>query len=511
MTIYRFPLTKVFEILHSRWSISFATLFMISACESPLESASKRCQEMMNSLEYAVAFESCGEAANTGDVGSTRLLADLHFYGRGIDINLDRAHQLYTTAAQNGDTVAMFALGEMSHYGLSVARDLSAGISWYENAMRAGDDNATLRLAYMYEGGLGIERDSERADELREEAVPRLLDLANDGDARAQFSLAYMYQESREPCCEDQIKGFHFAQMAAGNGDADGQNQYATALLTSNAIENDYPKGHAWLKKSIDQGNQHAIASLAMAYLTGTGVEEDGAEALRLANSIARYRTMLGNFVLGECYASGLCGVEVDPDKSLDHLRNAAELGSTMAMNRIGLIYMYGEFGAVNDAEAFTWFKKAADLEDTWGQFEVGRYYLDGIGVAQDIERGMDYVRESARRDWSDAQYLIGYAYYTGEYIDEDKEKAAHWYQRAANQGDSEAQFMIAYMYGQGEGVRRDIAYSYAWFDVAAEQGHEKAAEILEQLTPTMFQSSLLHAQRLKESYKKGRGMIDNP
>lgn len=141
------------------------------------------------------------------------------------------------------------------------------------------------------------------------------------------------------------------------------------------------------------------------------------------------------------------------------------------------------------------------------------------------------------------AQYNLGESYDDGQGVPEDDVEAVKWWRKAAEQGHAKAQFSLGIAYALGQGVPRDYVLSYMWSNLAVAQGHKNANAVKWRLSKEMTREQIAVAQklsrewsekilwrkehsprpgqyfseyeleaarkRLKDSYKKGRKVVD--
>ena len=125
-------------------------------------------------------------------------------------------------------------------------------------------------------------------------------------------------------------------------------------------------------------------------------------------------------------------------------LEAAAEGGSAVAQNALGLILTFGED---DPAAAAPWFEKAA------------------------------------AQDHPEAMRSLGYLLGEGKGVPKDDVRAAGLYRRAAELGDAYAQLNLAGMIDQGlGGLKRDVSEAIEWFRRAAQQGLRDANQRLAEL-----------------------------
>ena len=92
-------------------------------------------------------------------------------------------------------------------------------------------------------------------------ASAEFLRLANDGDAKAQAHLGYMYYagEGVEQSYEEAVKWY---RKAAVQGDRDAQYNLAVAYAFGEGTKQDYKESATWYRRAAEQG--HAIAQYSL-------------------------------------------------------------------------------------------------------------------------------------------------------------------------------------------------------------------------------------------------------
>ena len=98
-------------------------------------------------------------------------LGDCYFYGRGTEINYEKAMDLYLAAWDKGNVPAGRSIGRMHLLGLAKNSDASEGFRWIEKAADTGDIDAIASLGDCYVNGAGTEVDEEKGRTLLEEAA----------------------------------------------------------------------------------------------------------------------------------------------------------------------------------------------------------------------------------------------------------------------------------------------------------------------------------------------------
>jgi len=263
--------------------------------------------------------------------------------------------------------------------------------------------------------------DAENDTTRMENAVQAVKTSAEKGDRRAQFSLAFAFEQ--------------------GIG-----------------VYKDPMQALQWYKKSAAQEYQAAIINLGIMYLRGTGVEKNAATAVEWFQKGADLGSSYAMHGLGALYRDG-SGVKKDRTKALALFEKAQELGNSHATYSLGKLN--GDMK--NDSEAVYWYKKGAWTGDRDAQANLGVHYMSGRGVKKNPEVAVQWFLKSAEQGNSYAQLNIGIAYLYGRGVSKDATKAAHWFLKSAQQGNKQAQNNTSILYKKGVGVEVNSAKAVYW------------------------------------------------
>jgi TPR repeat protein len=139
---------------------------------------------------------------------------------------------------------------------------------------------------------------------------------------------------------------------AAEQGDARAQAQLGFIYDKAEADE----EGVAWYRKSADQGHPDGLHGLARMYGSGEGVDKDMAMSMSLFEQAAAKNHLASVLVLAGTYETGGDGVSVDLAQAAKYWKQAGELGDQRAMMRLANAYRRGELGLpVDEQEAQRW------------------------------------------------------------------------------------------------------------------------------------------------------------
>jgi len=160
-------------------------------------------------------------------------------------------------------------------------------------------------------------------------------------------------------------------------------------------------------------------------------------------NPVSKSRTLLREVITIVCWSLILAAIVAKNDILVVHwYRIAANLGSAVSMNNLGVMYANGQGGLVKDNfEAVKWYKKSAEAGDSSGMYNLGIMYAKGQGglVKDDVE-SVKWVRKSAEAGNTYGMLGLGFIYESGRAgLRANKEEAIAWYRKAAKLGNDDA------------------------------------------------------------------------
>ena len=246
----------------------------------------------------------------------------------------------------------------------------------------------------------------------------------------------------------------------AEQGDADAQYNLGYRYVTGIGVPQDRAEAVRWLRLAADQGHTQAEDFLGRMPPMGSQRATDNVAETELPATLPP--------ATGQSPRSG------NPFR-VPSLRTDAEQGNADAQFNLGVMYANGEDVPRDAAEAVRWYRLAADQGHAAAQYNLGGMYALGEGVLKNDAEAIGWYRLAAEQDHATAQYNLGVHYANGKGVLKDDVEAAHWFRLAAAQGDAAAQYFLGGMYAFGEGVLKDEDEAVRWFRLATEQGHAGA------------------------------------
>lgn len=192
-------------------------------------------------------------------------------YAEGIEVNLDmdRALELWEQAAEAGNADAAMKLGECYMYGFGVLRfDLEKSFKWYEIAYELGATEAAYSLGLFYRSGSVVEKDEEKALKYWREA-------ADYGMKEAQAALGLEYFEGKNTK-RNMLDAVKYLKMAADQGEPKAAFYAGLCCEMGYGMPiEDYVSAAYYYMVAADAEVPEAQVHLANMYFNGLGVEEN--------------------------------------------------------------------------------------------------------------------------------------------------------------------------------------------------------------------------------------------
>lgn len=191
------------------------------------------------------------------------------------------------------------------------------------------------------------------------------------------FLVAPLYASDFETAEQHRENGDYAAaleiyQELADDGDAQAQYRMGQLYDGGKGVEQDYTKAAEWFLKAAEQGHAWAEYSIGDMYQNGDGVPKNDVEALKwFLKSAAQGNAWAQNSV-GFMYDTGRGGIKQSYSEAVKWYRLAAKQGSVLAQRNLGVMYDEGYGTPANDVLAYMWYHIAV-LND--GSYE--RAYLD--------------------------------------------------------------------------------------------------------------------------------------
>jgi TPR repeat protein len=231
------------------------------------------------------------------------------------------------TDAENGHVCSQLVLGNAYAHGLIwLAADDVESVKWHSLAAGGGSFDETeiavfrrnaeicgarlqRHLGEIFKKGENIHRDVSEAARWYELS-------AKQGDADAQFSIAFMYDQGQGVSQNDELAAMWY-QKAAEQGDAAAQNNLGVMYDNGHGVEQNPREARRWYLAAARQGDDTASYNLGVNYLFGQGVRESAELAARWFRIASRNGSVWGSVAL-----AAVSGAEADLIRAVETLFN---------------------------------------------------------------------------------------------------------------------------------------------------------------------------------------------
>ncbi|MEE3504444.1 tetratricopeptide repeat protein [Acidiphilium acidophilum] len=261
-----------------------------------------------SSASATIAVGLYREAAKSGYGPASFGLADAYFYGRGIAADQDRARQGFKDAAAQGDVRALVNLGTMYYFGMGGSKSLPRAAGQYRLAADRGSAEGAYYLAKMIQAGQGVKANPREARHWYSVAAARGLPVAQrtlasmpfsqsrkrspaqqrvywlrraalSGDPVAARELAQLYRRG-DGVTANRAQALYWLQRAVKGGDHSALVDRALLEATQPATPAQARTGRGALKRMAVAGAPDAAFDLGAIYARGVGVTRDDRRAV---------------------------------------------------------------------------------------------------------------------------------------------------------------------------------------------------------------------------------------
>ena len=192
-----------------------------------------------------------------------------------------------------------------------------------------GEQISTYAMSYECQNLQSVANDESFPLEERDKAAEQLEQLAEDGDAYAQYIIGTAYRGGGL-LIPDTSKAQKLLERAAEQDLDVAQYALGKLYLSDNVDVHDSVKGIYWLKRAADNGNDFAAYRLGKKYLSGNNVSKDAAAAAEYLRQAANNGNAYAQYLLGKLTLIGE-GIPKDMDAAYEWFAAARDNGHAYA------------------------------------------------------------------------------------------------------------------------------------------------------------------------------------
>ncbi|VYU67695.1 sel1 repeat family protein [Clostridium tertium] len=308
------------------------------------------------------------------------LTGELYYLGKNVDKDYNKAKEYFEKAAKEGNEHAESYLGLFYEKGYGGEKNMEKALYWYKKAALKGNIFSQYSLGYIYYEGKDVEKNSQYSFKWYMEA-------AESGFAPAQYALSYLYKNG-EGCEKSNFKAYYWLEESADNDFEDSFYILGQSYLEGKEIELDYKKAYLYFSKGASKKDKNCLEGLGDMYYWGLYVKEDKKKAFEFYNE----SIVEGNgglyYKLGNLYEESN-----DIKMALMNYYKGCANGDLKSVQRLGIMYYYGEGVREDKDKGFEYLSIAADSEDPHSLYLIGNAYLE-----EDKEEGLEYLKSAYRK-----------------------------------------------------------------------------------------------------------------
>ena len=169
---------------------------------------------------------------------------------------------------------------------------------------------------------------------------------AEQGNAKAQSRLGYMYSEGKGVSLDNTLAA-EWYRKAADLGDGRAQTNLGVMYSEGKGVPQNYTLAVEWYRKAAEQGHAMAQYNLGVMYDNGQGVLQDYAQAVQWYRKAADQGYAMAQFNLGLLYGKGK-GIQQDSQQAAKWIRKAADQGEKNAIEALRKAAVRGDQYAID-------------------------------------------------------------------------------------------------------------------------------------------------------------------
>lgn len=280
------------------------------------------------SQDYQQAIFWFTEASNHGYTAAYNALAYMYMNGTGVDKDYEKSCDLFKKSAEFENVEAMTELG---NYYSTILFDPKKSFEWTKKAADRGYPEALWNLGDCYENGIGVKenhKEAERYHQMAKDAGYNLSPSESKEDITPLDEALAALQN------QDYDSAASILKNLANNGDAEAQFELAKCYQNGTGVKKNTSVAASWFNKSAESGFVPAYYALGQRNEMGIGIMPNQEQAAKWYRKAAEQGHADAQFRLGLMYDEGR-GITQNGKKATDFIKSAAENGSQEAKDYI--------------------------------------------------------------------------------------------------------------------------------------------------------------------------------
>ena len=202
-------------------------------------------------------------------------------------------------------------------------------------------------------------------------------------------------------------RAFALYTELALQGNADAQTSLGFMYQNAQGTQKDDAKALEYYTLASEQEQPYALFNLGILYMNGLGgVAHDQFKAHDYFIRAAIREVPPAMYEVGLMFERGL-GCLQNFSEAAFWYEEGAKRGHPECFNNLGVLYKEGHGVMQDDARCFICFSRAAEAGLAEGLYNLGQLYDQGVGCEVDHDMALDYCRKAAYKGHEKAKSII--------------------------------------------------------------------------------------------------------
>lgn len=320
-------------------------------------------------------------------------------------------------------------------------------------------------------------------DHITENEFLYIKNLADDGQALAQFILACYYLQGVfvEKSLDEASKYF---QRAADHGFKLAW-QFLGDIHKSKGSED---LANRCYKNALDyhmelaaHGHVEEQIIVGMFFEKGIGTPQDLKRAFEYYKEAAKQQNSHGQYRLGYCYEQGI-GVDKSIENAIHYYKLSAAQNYPLAAYSLALCLLNHSVQDIQDVQIVHHLKEIIQNNSALDPaikadcyYCLGGCFEKGRGTTSSYSDALHYYKLASNLGNSSASARLGIAYLNGELgLKHSDKKSFHYHRLATDQGDLDSALIVGHFFEHGVGSAQSLESAITYYELAEKNGdHE--------------------------------------
>lgn len=216
-------------------------------------------QRALEEKDYDSAYKFFQQSVDLGNIDAIYELSECYYWGRGIDIDYDKAVFLIRLGLEKGDNNCLFLMGRALSEENKSDYDLEKSKEYYRSAIDKCTDKQVIgkaqgNLANILWEESSIEDDKTEIIELYEKSM-------NNGSSISMNNLGNFYFDGNKITI-DYEAAYYYLRQAAQHNNTTVYTRLGYMCECGKGVKEDYKMAKYWYDKAAELGDQYAIDAL---------------------------------------------------------------------------------------------------------------------------------------------------------------------------------------------------------------------------------------------------------